>query len=281
GHFTPWTKFLSTFKTMAKMYAVFGVIGGVLVGIMISGGYFHSMDALQVTVKALSNTGGLVVIVFLLGYGLVEFPRYLWQAADLEKQLLLTQMAAASEFKNFSEVSLKCSMSVADVVCTTAAAKKTHNEMLIHACNVIRDDCPKEFHSGSAGTVRANKLGNLSLDTLADLRKQLNKDASAFNISKSKIERIKTRAYYLEDLVNCRDTGTIEWSFEQGEASPRMVKWMYFWRPIVLRSGSVALGLLSFAFLLAYIGVMTGYNSGISFFTIIVHHDTSHVGGIT
>jgi hypothetical protein len=159
GHFTPWTKFLSTFKTMAKMYAVFGVIGGVLVGIMIGGGYFHSMDALQVTVKALSNTGGLVVIVFLLGYGLVEFPRYLWQAADLEKQLLLTQMAAASEFKNFSEVSLKCSMSVADVVCTTAAAKKTHNEMLIHACNVIRDDCPKEFHSGSAGTVRGGARG--------------------------------------------------------------------------------------------------------------------------
>jgi len=91
------------------MYAVYAVIGGAFVGLLIGGGYFDSINALQVTAKALSNTAGLIVIVFLLGYGLVEFPRSLWQSSDLALQLHLCQMEAATEFKTFSEASLKVS----------------------------------------------------------------------------------------------------------------------------------------------------------------------------
>jgi hypothetical protein len=43
-----------------------------------SGGYATSQDALMVTIVGLSNTYGLVVIVFLLGYGIVELPKQMW-----------------------------------------------------------------------------------------------------------------------------------------------------------------------------------------------------------
>ncbi len=42
------------------------------------GGYATDESALLVTVVALNNTYGLVVIVLLLGYGLVELPKQMW-----------------------------------------------------------------------------------------------------------------------------------------------------------------------------------------------------------
>jgi len=172
-------------------------------------------------------------------------------------------------------------MSVADVICTGKAVDKMNNEYMSNAIDVIKKDCPKEFHSGSTGNVAGNKSGHLSMDTLASLRAQLNSDASAFSISKGKIERIKTRAYYLEDLVSCEGNGVVEWSFGQGTSSVRTAKWMYFWRPMLLKVAACTTGAISATFLLAYIGVMTGYSSGLSFFTLIVHSPTSHVGSVT
>jgi hypothetical protein len=45
GHFTTLTRFFGTLKTLGKMYFVLGVIGGACVGVLISGGYFDSIDA--------------------------------------------------------------------------------------------------------------------------------------------------------------------------------------------------------------------------------------------
>jgi len=141
-----------------------------------------ALTAVSATAKAMSNTGGLVVIVLLLGYGMVEFPRSLWMASDLEQQHLLVQADAAVAFKDFGEVSLKCSMSVADVVQTCNNANKMNNERYIQACKTIMLDCPKEFRSGHSGT----PLGLINIDTLANLRKRLRNDASNFNICKNR-----------------------------------------------------------------------------------------------
>lgn len=46
--------------------------------LVFAAGYPFNEQALLVTLVALSNTYGLVLIVFLLGYGLVELPKQLW-----------------------------------------------------------------------------------------------------------------------------------------------------------------------------------------------------------
>jgi hypothetical protein len=288
GHFTTFTRFVGTAKTLAKMYIVFGIIGGVCVGVLIGGGYFESITALSATAKAMSNTGGLVAIVLLLGYGMVEFPRSLWTAGDLEQQHLLAQADAAVAFKDFSEVSLKCSMTVADVVKTCKNAEKMNNTRYVRACKEIMLDCPKEFRGGSSGT----PLGLINIDTLANLRKRLRGDASNFNICKNRIERIKTKAYFFEDLLEARrgyqldnDGGrgrpVIEWSFGMGESSTREYWWHIKWKPRLQKLTSILLGFFSLSIALAYIGVMAGYDSDLSFFKDIVHNDSIHVGGIT
>ena len=41
--------------------------------------------------------------MFLLGYGLVQYPRSLWMQSDLDYFLLRTQMRASSDFKAIAE----------------------------------------------------------------------------------------------------------------------------------------------------------------------------------
>ena len=50
---------------------------------LLGGGYARDEKAILVTVVALSNTYGLVFIVFLLGYGLVELPKQMWMVGTL------------------------------------------------------------------------------------------------------------------------------------------------------------------------------------------------------
>ena len=61
---------------------------------------------------------GLIVLMFLLGYGLVEFPRTLWTNSNLERRLLRVQQKAASEYKHLQETSLTMSMAVSDAMKT-------------------------------------------------------------------------------------------------------------------------------------------------------------------
>ena len=68
--------------------------------------------------------------MFLLGYGLVQYPRHLWMQSNLDYYLLRTQMRASSDFKAIGESQLNISLVVADVMKTKAeviyTCKNTH-----------------------------------------------------------------------------------------------------------------------------------------------------------
>ncbi|GMH84178.1 hypothetical protein TL16_g09840 [Triparma laevis f. inornata] len=270
---------------MARMYFFAGIAGGICLGLLIGGGYFDSLEAVSVTIKAVSNTGGLIAIVLLLGYGLVEFPRSLWSSANMEQQLELSQADAAVEYKAFGEMSLSCSMSVANVVRTRQAAEKTKNLKHVNACNMMMLDCPKEFRSGHAGTA----LANINIDTLANLRRRLRQDASNFEICKSRLERIKLRAYFLEDVIASRREHlndpkaekVIHWSFGEPQSTKFIFDWYHEYRPWAMRISSIILTIMSLSIYFAYIAVMLGYSSGLSFFTYVTHRENAHVPGIT
>lgn len=41
GHFTKPTRFIGTIKRLARMYIMFGIAGGIVLGLLIAGGYFN------------------------------------------------------------------------------------------------------------------------------------------------------------------------------------------------------------------------------------------------
>jgi len=54
----------------------------IFLGVISQSNNFEGTDALKVTLMSLANAYGLFVIVFLLGYGLVEFPKFLFKFGD-------------------------------------------------------------------------------------------------------------------------------------------------------------------------------------------------------
>ena len=199
-------------------------------------------------------------------------------------QLEVSQADAAVEYKAFGEMSLKCSMTVADFIKTKKNVEKMKNERFRIACSTIELSCPKEFRSGSAGEA----LGAVNMDTLAFLHQRIKADSSNFEICKARLERIKMRAYFLEDLLASRREHIenpsaekfIKWSFDPPSTTVQF-NWYHEYRPWVMRVSSICLWIMSFAILMAYIAVMVGYDSGLSFFTYLTHRAGAHVGGIT
>jgi hypothetical protein len=67
-----------------------------------------------------TNTIYETFLMFLLGYGLAQYPRHLWMQSNLDYYLLRTQMRASSDFKAIGESQLNVSLVVADVMKTKA-----------------------------------------------------------------------------------------------------------------------------------------------------------------
>eukprot|EP00210_Caulerpa_lentillifera_P001516 g1454.t1 len=89
GRFSIPGKFLNSLKDNLMFYGLLLVLS--LFGLMfviIAGNL--SVDALSGTCIALTNMFGLVVVVFLMGYGLVSVPRMTWKFSDPELQLQQT-----------------------------------------------------------------------------------------------------------------------------------------------------------------------------------------------
>lgn len=119
GYFTILSKLWSSFKRM-----LFDTLPGVIVGVIILGILIgqkivpSDANALQLAAVIVTNTVYETVLMFILGYGLVELPRSLWENSNLEGYLLKTQSKAAYEFKKISDAQLEISLVVADVIKT-------------------------------------------------------------------------------------------------------------------------------------------------------------------
>ena len=76
------TRLVDTCKKISKMAAAALVVFFIFLGIISQANNYQGSDALKVTLMSVANAYGLFVIVFLLGYGLVEFPKFLFKFGD-------------------------------------------------------------------------------------------------------------------------------------------------------------------------------------------------------
>ena len=124
GYFTVKGRIGSSFKRMAIDNGP-GLIAGVIVlGILIGQNVVTSnSDALMLAAVIVTNTVYETMLMFLLGYALIEYPREIWNSSDLEKYLLRVQMKAAAEFKDIQDSQLTVSLCVSDVLKTNKMVK--------------------------------------------------------------------------------------------------------------------------------------------------------------
>uniref|UniRef100_A0A914EJH6 Uncharacterized protein n=1 Tax=Acrobeloides nanus TaxID=290746 RepID=A0A914EJH6_9BILA len=87
GDFTPTGKLKTAFYNNAAYYGTYGVIFVFLVFYAVGKGVSLSFEHLKILLISASNTWGLFILVVLLGYGLVEVPRQLWQMGNREYRI--------------------------------------------------------------------------------------------------------------------------------------------------------------------------------------------------
>jgi hypothetical protein len=119
GYFTLFHKLYYSFLEMMMYNVASAVMGAVFFGILVGTGVVPANEeAILLVIVLMSNTFGLSVLMVLLGYGLVAFPKELWDRGNIERQLGYMQHKAASRFKSLGEASLDVSLAVSDALKT-------------------------------------------------------------------------------------------------------------------------------------------------------------------
>lgn len=113
------------------------VAGGIILAILISQHVVSSSgSALMLTAVIVTNTIYETMLMFLLGYALIEYPREIWNESDIDKHLLRVQQRASAEFKAIQEAQLEVSLCVSDVL-KTAKMVTTHSDQAIQNAMAI------------------------------------------------------------------------------------------------------------------------------------------------
>jgi hypothetical protein len=142
-------------------------------------------------------------------------------------------------------------------------------------------DCPKEFRSERMGKVAANKAGQITIDTLAQLRTRLNTLKDVFKMAQAKSESTKLRAYELEDIVAAKNAQAtvIHWSLTEKDSTTAEFKWHVTTRPLLLKIAATLCAVLSILSFLGVVCSMHGVSNDVSAYFLAVHKNSSTVGG--
>lgn len=133
------------------------------------------------------------------------------------------------------------------------------------------------------GKVATNKQGQVTVDTLAQLRTRLNYLKDVYRMSQAKVEGTKILAYRLEDIVaakNNQSTNLIHWSLTDKDSTPDEYKWHVVYRPILLKIAAVVSGILSFLSFLGVVCSMKGVSNSVSPYYLAVHSSSATPAGI-
>ena len=237
GYFTIKSRIWSSFKLFLRDTIAMIVIGGIVLYLLIEYKVVpQDQAALTLTAVILTNTVYETFLMFLLGYGLVEFPRMIWKNSSIEDRQKLVQTKAASDFKDITDAHFAISIEVANALKTSQTMGSTSDVNVRSAMETILSECPPEFRSSRAGQAAVDKNDEITIDTLASLRTKLKFYKSSYRMACSKVESTKLEAYQLEDIIDARDRNTeghssydgkmcINWSLS-GKPS---TEWDYKW----------------------------------------------------
>lgn len=286
GYFSIKSKIVDCLRHFAVM-GVAGLVAGVIFfTILVSTKVVpFSLDAVILTIVLLSNTGGLAVIMILLGYGLVSFPQMLWMKGDLRRQLSQAQQQAASRYKALSEISLNMSMLCSTILKTDAelTSNPPDDPAVAAAIKLIVKERPAEFKATTAGPIAADKDGKITIDSLAKLRSSLFYLSSSYEMAQGKVDEAKLKAYYYEDLLESVARGdgvkVVKWSFGP-ESTERGFNFHVFVLPIMYRVAALSCACLSIFSFLGVVGTMKGVGPSVSVYATAVHDDNASATGI-
>jgi len=298
GHFTILSRLWNAFLIMLRDLVLAAIVGAIILGILVHYKVMPSDGAaLQLTAVIVTNTIYEFFLMFLLGYGLIEFPRRWWLDANLDGMLLRTQIKAASDFADIRNDQSNMSIEYANAQKTNDKLQSTPgvSKTLLDAMSTILQELPTEgFSATRSGEVAYDKKfkpPQITIRSLAALRTRINYCRTQYRMSLSKVEKTKLLAYHLEDLMDAKKRNTpgepgfdgvqrVNWSLTARTSTTFEYQWHLNYRPWLLRFMAGLWALLSIFSFIGVVGSFNGVNVESTPYFQAVHNSGASTGSI-
>ncbi|OMJ72452.1 hypothetical protein SteCoe_29108 [Stentor coeruleus] len=204
-------------------FLITGVIGIACLGYLFYKGKLTIINT-PVFLVVLSNCWGLLLIIVLLGYGIIEIPRQFWKAGNNSTRLC--DLYIKTSFMSEDMVETKFALDEIVKLVNAASFLLPKNSELQENMNFILSLVPIEMieHQRAMQTQlskdAANQLGKITLERLVSLHKDLKDTLSEYQRSKYRWDSLIEKAIDLEDIITASDSPfkRIVYSFKESKS---------------------------------------------------------------
>lgn len=254
GDFNPASRLKSAFYRHIRGFLLTGAIGIVCLGWLFYKGKL-TITSTPVFLVVLSNCWGLLLIIVLLGYGIIEIPRKFWKAGNNSTRLCDLYIKATI----MSEDMVETKFALDEIVKLINAASflLPKNSDLQDNMNYILSLIPGDMleHQRAMQTQlsrdAATQLGELTLNKLVKLHKDLKDILSEYQRSKYRWDAMVDEAIDLEDIITASDSPfrRIVFSFKDCKTgflarAREVVEWYWLTKAKPLLYRTLALGFI-------------------------------------
>lgn len=287
GEFTFLGRLWAGLKDHAQYYIIIGCLGGAgLLVLLISGRL--TLSNISPLALTLSNTYGLVAGVFLLGYGLVEIPRGMWNQANPEERLRSAcyRLGRCADTLEDAAGELQAVMTVVEATSQPMSRRDLMRPYMDIIYKYAQDKSPFKpsmVPTDSSGRVDLEKLKDGELDYgcdqagLAELRQRTRTAVHNYEGQFAAYVNTVTEAFELEAICKCRASRDYT---QRGIPSagakpmhPQLMMYKCVGKPWVMRAGALALAATSFMVVWSEATIGLGRNPDLSPFSLAIHKD--------
>ena len=261
-----------------KFYVIVGAL--VVLGILTAAAFGElELATLPQLIVTLSNTYGLVAIMALLGYGLVEVPRVLWRRSFPETRLKWHLHRVGRACNRLAKAAEELEQSLVIVVVTmqqiprSETALRNQAESLLHFANQAS---PIPLKGLKSSRIDVETLEERDLDYAGDadgvaaLRERLKRAIAEFVGSRGDYIAYLKKALELEALCKSRQLGVYQ---PEHEDAGMIEKWKWYYkcqmRPYVQRIGAFLSSLMSALIVWCEATIATGRHPDLSPFSLV------------
>ncbi|KAF2069269.1 hypothetical protein CYY_009413 [Polysphondylium violaceum] len=210
GDFHISQKIQTSVRENAYLYLIFGVIGFVIM-IWLLAVKQLDWNSMVGFAMAAANTWGLCLVVVLMGYGLVETPRSIWNVSN--RQLILKHL----QFKAVDLLNAK-KKATDELFSTMKAIKKIQDKTKTFDpyekyIKIMVEQCPPEYSMIQFG----EGTGEITYNALVSLNSRLKNAITNAHRAEFLYEQCCNEAFELQDIINsslCLDK-VVQFSFKQ------------------------------------------------------------------
>lgn len=280
GAFTILGRVWQSLKRLWVFYLIIGALAAAGVLAALAAGQLQ-VATLPVLVFTLSNTYGLIVLVALLGYGLVEIPRIFWRRSFPEARLKWHYHRVGRAAEKLTDASDELERVLAIVLATSQQIPRGDTKMRGYTDFIIRyadEYSPVKLAALARSKVSIERLEESDLDyatcpaSLAALRGRLKLAIANFQGCAGEYVDYVKKAIDLESVCKSRQHGVyVPPSGKKGRWAE--AKWSYKCRvrPWVLRATALTAGAASAVVVWSEATIGTGRSPDLSPLSILLH----------